>query len=143
MPSSLRDPLVRLRRTLGDTTRHELLTLADQDWYLTVGTLALVLQAHVTLSLRASLGDSVISEFIGLQPARGGRLYQTIGEVKLPVRFELAWLLASVASDVYTYHALALAANAVAVAVGAVAAAGLVRGVTDDSLVGSVFSPPA
>jgi hypothetical protein len=82
MPSSLRDPLVRLRRTLGDTTRHELLTLADQDWYLTVGTLALVIQVYVTLRLRAGLsatqrvgfGDSVISEFIGLPPASGGRL---------------------------------------------------------------------
>jgi hypothetical protein len=149
MPSPLRTRLQRLRAVLtgalGDTPL-DLATLRDRYWYVWVGALVAALQVHATLRLRAGLaatervvlGDSVIFEFVGLHLARGGRLYETIWEVKPPVPFELSWLLATVAPDTYAYHALALGANVAAVTVGGVAAAGIVREVTGDSLGGVV-----
>jgi hypothetical protein len=143
MPSPVQAFLRRaqdaLPASIGDA---DLTALRDRYWYLWVGGLVTALQIHVTLRLRDGLvaservvlGDSVIFEFVGLHLARGGRLYETIWELKPPVSFELAWLLARVAPDTYTYHALALGTNVAAVTVAAVAAAGIVREVTDDSL---------
>jgi hypothetical protein len=145
MPSTIREHLRRQRRLLaarlGDT---DPATLLEHYWYLWIGAVVAALQVHVTLRLRDGLagserivlGDSVIFEFVGLHLARGGRLYETIWEVKPPVPFELAWGLATVAPDLYTYHALALGLNALAITVGGVAAAGIVREVTDDTLAG-------
>ena len=148
MPSPLRAYLRRLResrRSLPD--RAELADAEPADlfgryWYLWIGGLVAALQVHATLRLRDGLAaservvlaDSVIFEFIGLHLARGGRLYETIWELKPPVPFEVAWLLASVSPDTYTYHALAIGVNAAAVVAAAVAAAGIVREVTGDPL---------
>jgi hypothetical protein len=143
MPSPVRAFLRRAHAAfLTPVSDADPVALWDRYWYLWVGALVTTLQVHVTLRLRdgltaserAVLGDSVIFEFVGLHLARGGRLYGTIWELKPPVSFELSWLLASVAPDTYTYHALALGANVVAVTAAAVAAAGIVREVTDDSL---------
>ena len=149
MPSSFRERLRRAGERLPSlpdrlAPAHDAAPtdLLDRYWYVWVGGIVAALQIHVTLRLRDGLratervvlGDSVIFEFIGLHLARGGELYRTIWEVKPPVAFELAWLLATVAPGTYAYHALAIGLNVAAITVGAVAAAGIVREVTDDSL---------
>lgn len=81
------------------------------------------------------LGDSVIFEYIGWFLVEGNRLYIDVWEVKPPLAFEVTAVLALLAGEhVVLYHVLNLATNAVAIAAGAAAAAGIVDHLTDDAL---------
>jgi len=81
------------------------------------------------------LGDSVIFEYVGWFLAEGNRLYIDVWEVKPPLAFEVTAVLAVLAGEhVALYHVLNLLVNAVAIAVGAAVAAGLVHDLTDDRL---------
>lgn len=80
------------------------------------------------------LKDSVVFEYSGWYLAQGNRLYVDIWDIKPPLVHEITAVLALLAGDdVALYHVLNLLANCAAIVLGAVATAGIVHELTDDS----------